>query len=303
MSPQQPSRRSTPGRGKSAGCSSILGSGFIISRVRVPGKALCVTAAHVIDDAHRALGLQRPRTGGVAPGFEVFRFDESLKEPCARGALRGYVVIDGKADFAQITEAVLVGSLDVGLVVLSSAVFDSHASAFAINSDFFDPGTPIVALGTQETRVEDRGPVEDGRMFLVEPRIEARYGRIRQVHRRDRQLKTVAYELTISIPHGMSGGPILLAPEPGLGMQAIAFASYDHAPKETVDDCNVPGAGTAIPMSAAFIAAVAGENQIPLLEHVRQSRVRDLGTAWRDIEVVRENDEIFFRRLSGLPLD
>jgi hypothetical protein len=278
---------------------TLLGSGFII--LRESGKALCITASHVVEDARRALGLPARRASSAAPGFGIGLIDgEFLKGPCARGEIVAHVAIDDKDDFAKITEAAC-GPHDVGILVLTSKLF-ANQPVLAINSDIFDPGTAVMVLGTQETKVEDGGRASEGRTIVLQKTLQARYGTIRKIHRRDRLLKTLVYELTLSIPHGMSGGPVLLAPEKGRGMQVIAFASYDHAPPETVDDCRVPGAGTAIPMGSAFIAAAACGNSIPLLQFVRQQRVRDLGSLWPDLEIVDDGRRVQFRRLSGIPL-
>jgi hypothetical protein len=274
----------------------VLGSGFIVSTQA--GQALCITAAHVIDYARDVLDLPSRHRSSVAPGFErQEEMDTALTAACARRELLAHIVIDGKPDFATISEGFWIRPLDVGVLVLESNLFTSATPALTINSDFFpEPGTRVFALGAHATKIDVVGAHEKGRILRVAPAIEGRAGTIRALHHRDMFATSCVYELTLSIPPGMSGGPVLLSPEHGEAMQVIAFASHDIAPKETVDDCSSPGRGYALPISLTYFLSLVGETPGSLLRLARAQRIRDLGRTWPELEVVEEGERVKFKR-------
>jgi hypothetical protein len=276
----------------------ILGSGFIVSTQR--GQALCITAAHVLDDAHRALDLPSIFRTNIAPGFQPQEpLDPALTAACAHGELLVHVVIDGQPAFATISEGFWIRPLDVGVLVLASSVFTSATPALTINSDFFyEPGTRVFALGAQTTKIDVLSRNEKSKILRVVPGIEGRAATIRALHLRDRYMTSPVYELTLSIPHGMSGGPVLLTPEHGDAMQVIGFASHD-LPSKDPDDCSIAGHGMALPISSAFFLSLVGEKPGSLLRLVRAQRIRDLGRTWPELEVVEEGERVKFKRRGG----
>jgi hypothetical protein len=102
------------------------------------------------------------------------------------------------------------------------------------------------------------------------------------------------YELSFPIPHGMSGGPVLLAPQSAeeSAIQAIAFASYAHSTPSDVNDTNVPGEGIAVTIASALVTRPWSD--ATLLDGIRDLRVRDLGRSWPELEVV-EHPETGYR--------
>jgi hypothetical protein len=282
------------------GLPNLLGSGFIVTTQ--DGFAVCMTAAHVLDAAHGALGLPPARGRSAAPGFEILDLDGGLKGPCSRRRVLVHVEDAGNNDMASITEAVWDRGLDTALVTLSSPLFKAGQRGLAINSDLHPPGTAVIGVGVQETRVTDRGEYQTGRLIGIETGLEARYGTIRQRAARGLLANAPVYELTLPIPHGMSGGPILLAPQEGSTIQAIAFASSDHAEAKTVNDCATPGAGTAISLMSAYALAHKSGNRIHLKDFAHRGAVRDVGEGWKKLEEVEIDGEPYLKVPGGLIL-
>jgi hypothetical protein len=277
----------------------MLGTSFIVPTE--PGQALCITAAHVLDDARRALGLPETKARSYAPGFAPkMEMDKELTASANRGELRVHIVIDGKADLATVKNAAMLRPFDVATLVIGSGLFGERSPAMALNSDIQPPGTRVIALGVQRTQIERR-LLDDGREAnFFRPHIEARAGLIREVHRRDPYmgLKAPAYELTLPIPHGMSGGPILLAPgdpQPGF-FQAIGFASHDDATDAVVNDCAVPGRGVAIPVMAAYLLGAGTMKPPTMLELVHRHHINDLGKHWQELEIVNDGERIQYKQ-------
>jgi hypothetical protein len=276
----------------------ILGTAFVVSTFN--GGAILITAAHVIDDVRRALGLPNTKARTYAPGFAPrVEMDRALTDAANRGELRVHVVVNGKADLAMVKNAALTRPVDAATLVVASELFTERAPAIALNSDILAPGTRVIAFGMQRTRIEQRqlGDGNVGTYFT--PWLEGRAGRIREVHLRDpaMPLTSPAYELTLSIPHGMSGGPVLLAPEEGgEWQQVIAFASHDNVDEHLVNDCFTPGHGMAIPVMATYLLGPGTTKPPLLLDLVRDRHINDLGRNWPLLEIVNDGDRLQYKQ-------
>ena len=272
-----------------------VGTGFIV--MVDDGEALCITAAHVLDAA-------RSPQPGVPADFQIPAF-EQITNACRRGKLLAHVAIDGRDEFVNINPLTYMAAPrgpDIALLFLQSKLFVRRSLALAINSDLVPAGTPILAVGMPDTEITlNRIHTEYGlerRIMLYHRNMQARMGFVKALRADVGVVPGGVYHVSMSIPHGMSGGPILLYPkrEPS-AMQVIGFASYDSTPETVIDNPEVPGEfGIAMPILTALVTGITKDGQqITTLDLVRQGHVIDLGQRWPHLDVVFEGQDVFFR--------
>jgi Trypsin-like peptidase domain len=273
-----------------------LGTGFIVAMG--DGQALCITAAHVIEGARSSLDL-RLRSAPSTPLEFLPRVDNSLVGAAARGEIRAHVIYEGEPDLATIDAGEGFREFDVMLLSLKSKLFSGTRLPWglALNSDIQPEGTHVLAVGLPGVRTT-AAPWTDDQLLTIVERLEVRAGTIRKIHTRGhRHLATPTYELSMPLPAGMSGGPILRIPAaPGGSLQVIGIASYDLQAQGggPDDDPTWPGESLAVPINVALLTALpAGPGQEKtLLDFVRSGQVLDMGTFSHHLEVVRDEDGI-----------
>jgi hypothetical protein len=275
----------------------LLGTGSIVHSD--DGLAICLTAGHVLEDGvavlypnpQERLAQSKLPTGG----------------PSAPGDLIACVFTLGQEEpiTARVRHATVSRSTDLGLCELVSPVFTAQRAVLALNSDLFPVGTRVLAIGANlyDIPADQRDPSSD--YFGIRPGFQPRSGTVTAVDLQDLHHKQAySYTLSFPIPDGMSGGPILLLPQPHIPetrrMQMIAFASYDDAPLHwrNVNNTEVLGEGKAIGVQTAYLTthdSPVDWTWFRLFDRVREGKIADVGRHWQDKEIFTENGVVSWR--------
>jgi hypothetical protein len=283
--------------GLHGGTPKFLGTGSIIASM--PGRALCLTAGHVVTDSVRELGYSDKPLAITSPGAS--RTFPTGRD--GRGTLQALVFTLGRPpEFVPVKRALSFPAVDVAIVELVSGTLNATRNVLHLNSDLFPEGTPVVAVGAQLTKVSNSVTVSAYEQTVsVRPGWQPRTGTIRHVNVVDPYHQASSYELTFPIDYGMSGAPILLAPAVSRMMQVIGFASYDdQSTWSNINDSSVPGKGTGIALLACYLAASeADEADLRLFDLVRNSTIKDMGQWWRDKRIVSAGGTIGFEAIQS----
>jgi hypothetical protein len=259
--------------------------------------ALCITAAHVLEEARKyvkpAWLRTRPLTdwpesarAALAAGLSVYFGDL----PCGTAPrVEGYH-LNFETDLAHI------------VVRLPHEVASPPPSVFAIDSDLYPAGTRLVAACVADARPIEIPGRDDGRVYKLNAALELRAGTVTRSLVRGRLQKTPVYETSIPTLPGMSGGPVFLAPSPERqSIRVLGVISSDHSTEAAHTTPGTTGSSLVIPIGCAYAMQTSIEIDGQAAEFgalCRTGAVIDLGSR-RDRILVCRDGEKFSLQLPG----
>ena len=213
------------------GSIAIVGNAFII--YANGHDALCLTAAHnfeFVKSVVRSGSVQSHPT--LPPDFRVQGTQYIKTQGCT--AIWAH---SGKPHVCKISKINYIEKYDV-------AVFTAHSDRDAPpfpGRAALDLRMPTVSdeIGMLAHRLEFTETQEGG---ILERNLAFRLGRVSSnVEPTDRMGQSFSFEMTIPIPPGFSGAPIVARPEPHKPLVVCGVASFDLSPNEAFRNFNVAG--------------------------------------------------------------
>ena len=259
--------------------------------------ALCITAAHVLEEARKYAKPAWLRTRTLADwpesarasliaGFSVY-FGDLPYGPAPR--VEGYS-LNFETDLAHI------------VVRLPQAVVSPPPSVFAIDSDLYPTGTKLVAACIADAHPLETPAGEHGRAYAVNAAMELRAGTVTRSLVRGRLQKSPVYQTSIPTLPGMSGGPVFLAPSSERQpMRVLGVISSDHSTEEAHLTPGTNGSSLVVPIGCAYAMQTSIEIDGQTAEFgtlCQTGAVIDLGSR-RDRIVVQRDGERFSLHLPG----
>jgi len=259
--------------------------------------ALCITAAHVLEEARKYAKPARLRTRPLADWPEA-----------ARTALAaGLSVHFGDLPYGQaprVERYALNFETDLAHIVvrLPQEVVSPPPSVFAIDSDLYPTGTQLVAVCISDAQPVEMPGGQHGRAYAINAALELRVGTVTRSLVRGRLQKSPVYQTSIPTLPGMSGGPVFLAPSSERQpMRVLGVISSDLSTEEAHLTPGTTGSSLVVPIGCAYAMQTSIEIDGQAAEFgtlCRTGAVIDLGSRRARI-VVRRDGEKFSLQLPG----
>lgn len=234
------------------GVAESLGSGFVIRSGKNSQNKLCavvVTAEHVVAQAIRALrpDLLRQTFGPFATPLGKLLFHVLRAR-----SLHVRISVEGKPVTLRVGRLSILPGSDLAMLIAISDRTEPDFPHFAINSDRLNEGTMVMMAGFPREHPNEPARhqvLADGRNQVereVRGVLEMRTGVITGVHDRTRHCAAFCYETSISMPNGISGGPVFAFVDQATGhrfspFDVVAVCSSDATAREHQDDVTAPG--------------------------------------------------------------
>jgi len=213
------------------GTIAIVGNAFII--YRNGHDALCLTAAHnfeFVKSVVRSGSIQSHPT--LPPDFQVQGTQYIKTQGCT--AIWTYT---GKPYVCKISKINYIENYDVAVFTAHS---DQDAPLFPVRAAL-DLKMPTVGdgIGVLAHRLQFSETDEGG---ILERNLAFRLGTVSSnPETTDRMGQSFSFEMTIPIPPGFSGAPIVVKPEPHKPMVVCGVVSFDLSPNDAFRNFNVAG--------------------------------------------------------------